>query len=102
MATIRPRENRITVRYACSCGIYFGSGRHGHLDGTYTNANFTENHGVDGTLQLGHGTVASVSASGEPDNWITIAAYPDGNDTWPLLRFDGSGGIEIKSVPTSL
>lgn len=66
------------------------------FDGTYTNNGFTEDHGVNGNSNINHGVLASIDASGDEANWITIAAYPDGNEQRPLLRFDGSGGIEIK------
>ena len=64
-------------------------------DGTYTNNSFVEDHGPTGDVHIGHGVLAQITASGTDDAWIRIAAYPDGNDTKPLLRFDGSGGIQF-------
>ena len=65
-------------------------------DGTYVNKNFTDDHGENGNSHVGHGPIGSLDVAGTADNWITIAAEPDGNDTRPLLRFDGAGGIELK------
>ncbi len=65
-------------------------------DGTYTNPGFTEDHGVDGTKDNNNGVVMQIGLSGSADTWTRIAAYPDGNDIRPVLRFDGAGGIQIK------
>ena len=64
-------------------------------DGTYTNDGYVSTHGTSGTQNIANPLIAKVSASGTADNWIKIAAYPDGNDIRPLLQFDGLGGIEI-------
>ena len=66
-------------------------------DGVYRNTGFAEAHGIDGNVSVNNGLVARLTASGTADNWITIAAYPDGNDVRPLLQFDGLGGIQIGS-----
>ncbi|MEC7987602.1 MAG: hypothetical protein VX278_20715, partial [Myxococcota bacterium] len=65
-------------------------------DGTYTNDDYVSSHGSNGTQNISNPLLAKISVSGTEDNWIKIAAYPDGNDVRPLLKFDGSGGIEIK------
>jgi parallel beta-helix repeat protein len=66
-------------------------------DGVYTNNGYAQTHGVDGDVGLDNGLIARLTAAGTPENWITIAAYPDGNDTRPVLKFDGAGGIQINS-----
>ncbi len=65
-------------------------------DGTYTAANFTDDHGPTGDKQIKNGVLAAVDVSGTPDAWITIAAAPDGNNTRPRFRFDGAGGLQFK------
>ena len=67
------------------------------MDGTYTASNYSDNYGSDGDSGISRGVLAKIEVSGTPDNWITIAAYPDGNEERPLFRFDGSGGIQLGS-----
>ncbi len=66
-------------------------------DGTYTNDGYSDDHGPDGDTDISNPLLARVNASGTDDNWITIAAHPDGNEIRPLLKFDGLGGIQINS-----
>jgi|GEM_PF-3212325 len=66
-------------------------------DGTYTNSGYSDNHGPTGDTSVNNGLLARITASGTPNNWITIAAYPDGNDVRPLLKFDGTGGIQFNA-----
>ncbi len=66
-------------------------------DGVHTNRNYVAEHGATGNTGIRHGVLARLDASGEPGNWIRIAAEPDGNGVRPILRFDGSGGLQIGS-----
>ena len=67
------------------------------MDGTYHNSGWAPAHGVDGTESIQNPILAQIAVEGTPEAWVRIAAYPDGNDTRPLLQFDGSGGIEFKT-----
>ena len=66
-------------------------------DGTYLNEGFSEVHGEDGTQNNDNGVIFKVGLSGSTDVWTRIAAFPDGNDERPLLRFDGAGGVQLLS-----
>lgn len=66
-------------------------------DGIHTSANYVSDHGTTGDTGIRHGILAKIEASGEPGNWTRIAAEPDGNGVRPVLRFDGSGGLQIGS-----
>ena len=67
------------------------------MDGTYHNSGWAPAHGTNGTESIQNPILAQIAVAGTPEAWIRIAAYPDGNDTRPLLEFDGSGGIEFKT-----
>ncbi len=64
-------------------------------DGVHTASNYVADHGTTGDTGIRHGILAKLDASGEAGNWIRIAAEPDGNDARPVLRFDGSGGLQL-------
>ncbi|MEE2789454.1 MAG: right-handed parallel beta-helix repeat-containing protein [Myxococcota bacterium] len=67
------------------------------FDGLYTNATYTDDHGPTGDVRINNGVLARIAFSGSPDRWTTIAAYPDGNDVKPVLKYDGGGGIQLAS-----
>ena len=66
------------------------------FDGIYTNADYTDDHGLNGDEQNDHRVLAQLNISGDDDHWTTIAAYPDGDDERPILMFDGAGGLQIQ------
>ena len=65
------------------------------FDGVYHNPGYSEDHGAAGDENNNNGVVAQLQFSGSPERWTTIAAYPDGNDVKPVLRFDGAGGLQL-------
>ena len=66
------------------------------FDGIYTNAEYTDDHGVNGDEQNNHRVLAQLNFVGDDAHWTTIAAYPDGDDERPILMFDGAGGLQIQ------
>ena len=65
------------------------------FDGEYTNPGYDDERGPLGTENINNPVLATVGFSGDASRWTTIAAYPDGNDVRPVLRFDGAGGLLV-------
>lgn len=65
-------------------------------DGVYNNPGYVETHGPQGDHNIENPVVGTLSFQGDRTKWTTIAAYPDGNDERPVLRFDGAGGLLIE------